>query len=38
MRTVITSIDEQHRELFAKVNELFRNHQSGATMEDIEAV
>lgn len=35
MTTGITEIDAQHRELIAKINELYRVHQIGATADDI---
>lgn len=38
MTTGIAVIDEQHRELIAKINELYRVHQSGATTDDIKAI
>ncbi len=36
--TGISTIDEQHRELICKINELYRVHQSGATADDIKAI
>ena len=38
MTTGIASIDEQHRGLIAKINELHHVHQMGATPDDIRAV
>jgi hemerythrin len=38
MTTGVASIDEQHRELIAKINELYRIHQAGATVEDIKVI
>jgi hemerythrin-like metal-binding protein len=38
MRTGIPAIDEEHRELIRKINELYRIHQTGATIDDIAAV
>jgi len=38
MTTGIASIDEQHRGLIDKINELHQVHQMGATVDDIRAV
>jgi hemerythrin len=38
MATGIPQIDEQHQELIAKINELYRIHQAGATVDDIKAM
>jgi hemerythrin len=38
MSTARPEIDAQHRELIAKINELHRIHQAGATVDDIKAV
>jgi len=38
MTTGVASIDEQHQELIAKINELYRIHLAGATVDDIKPV
>lgn len=38
MRTGVASIDGQHQELIAKINELYRVHQMGATTDHIKAI
>jgi len=36
--TGVPKLDVQHRELIDKINELYRIHQAGATMDDIKRV
>lgn len=38
MSTGVATIDEQHRELIGKINELYRVHLAGATVDDIMSI